>query len=124
MIREARALSVLMVTPRYFPHIGGTETHVYEVGRRLVSSGVNVTILTTVPYTAHTPFAKENVIEGIRVIQVRAWPPQRDYYIAPEIYSIIERGGWDLVHCQGCHTFVPPLAMLAAKKAKIPYVVT
>src|SRR5205823_5524663 len=39
-------------------------------------------------------------------------------------YSIIVRGGWDLVHCQGCNTFVPPLAMLAAKKVKIPYVVT
>src|SRR5205807_5196663 len=67
---------------------------------------------------------KEEVSEGMHIIRVRAWPPGRDYYIAPEIYSIIERGGWDLVHCQGCHTLVPPLAMLTAKKAKIPYIVT
>ena len=124
MTREISALRVLMVTPRYFPYMGGIETHVHEAGRRLVEKGINVTLLTTMPHIPHNPFPKEEVIEGMRVIRVRAWPPQRDYYIAPEIYSIIEHGEWDIVHCQGCHTFVPPVTMLAAKKAKIPYVVT
>jgi glycosyltransferase involved in cell wall biosynthesis len=113
-----------MAAPRYFPYIGGIETHVHEVGRRLVSNGINLTVLTTIPYIPHTSVPKEEVIEGIHVIRVRSWPPQPDYYLAPGIYSIIRHGKWDLVHCQGCHTFVPPLVMLAAKKAKIPYVVT
>ncbi len=98
--------------------------HVHEVGRRLVENGVNVTLLTTVPHIPHASFPKEEVIEGMRIIRVPAWPPQRDYYIAPEIDSIIKQGAWDLVHCQGCHTFVPPLAMYAARRAKIPYVLT
>ncbi len=118
------ALVVLMVTPRYFPYTGGVETHVHEAGRRLVEHGVNLTLLTTAPHTHPAPLPREEVSEGMRIIRVRAWPPGRDYYIAPEIYSIIGRGRWDLVHCQGCHTFVPALAMLAARKAKIPYVVT
>ena len=29
-----------MVTPRFLPKMGGIETHVYEVGRRLVARGV------------------------------------------------------------------------------------
>jgi len=124
MTRKISALSVLMVTPRYFPYIGGTETHVYEVGRRLAGKGVDVTLLTTTPYTSSTSLPRDEMIEGMHVIRIRAWPSQRDYYIAPEIYAIIEHGEWDLVHCQGCHTFVPPLAMLAAKKAQIPYIVT
>ncbi len=118
------ALMVLMVTPRYFPYMGGLETHVHEAGRRLVENGVDLTLLTTAPHTYPTPLPKEEVSEGMRIIRVRAWPPGRDYYIAPEVYSITRRGKWDLVHCQGCHTFVPPLAMLAARKAKIPYIVT
>lgn len=122
MRRETRVLRVLMVTPRYFPCMGGTETHVHEVGRRLVDSGVHVTLLTTAPPVG--PFPKEEVVEGMHVIRVRAWPPERDYYLAPGVYPIVEGGGWDLVHCQGCHTLVPPLAMLAARKAGIPYVVT
>jgi len=124
MPTETNVLSVLMVAPRYFPYIGGIETHVHEVGRRLVSSGINLTVLTTVPHIPHTSLPKEEVIEGMHVIRVPAWPQERDYYIAPEIYSIIRHGKWDLIHCQGCHTFVPPFTMLAAKKAKIPYVVT
>jgi len=113
-----------MVTPRYFPFMGGVETHVHEVGRRLVKNNIQITLLTTMP-SAHTPaLPLHDSIEGMRIIRVPAWPPQRDYYIAPNMYSLIARGGWDLIHCQGCHTFVPPLAMLAAKKAQIPYVVT
>jgi glycosyltransferase involved in cell wall biosynthesis len=121
---ETNTLKVLMATPHYFPETGGIETHVHEVGRRLVEKGVDVTLLTTMPHTLSTSLPKEEMSEGMRIIRVRGWPPGRDYYIAPEIYSIIGQGRWDLVHCQGCNTFVPPMAMLAAKKAKIPYVVT
>ena len=118
------SLRVLMVTPRYFPFMGGIETHVHEVGRRLAQNGMHVTLLTTAPpQTLGTP-PKEETVEGMRIIRVSAWPSQSDYYIAPEIYSIITRGKWDLVHCQGCHTFVPPLAMFAARAAKIPYILT
>ncbi len=124
MIGETSKPNVLMVTARYFPYIGGIETHVHEVGRRLAGRGTNVTILTTAPHTSTTPFLEEEEIEGIRVIRVRAWPSQRDYYIAPKVFSLIKSGSWDLVHCQGCHTFVPPLAMLAAREAKIPYILT
>lgn len=122
MIR--RPFKLLMVTPHYFPYMGGIETHVHEVGRRLAASGVNVTLLTTVPHTLPTLLPKEELVQGMHVMRVPAWPAQRDYYLAPEIYSIIRREQWDLVHCQGCHTFVPVLAMLAAKKSNIPYVVT
>lgn len=81
MTRETSALSVLMVTPRYFPYMGGLETHVHEAGRRPVKSGVDVTLLTTAPHAHPTPPPKEEVNEGMRVIRVRARPPERDYYI-------------------------------------------
>lgn len=124
MVGKTDKLNILMVATRYFPYIGGIETHVYEVGRRLADRGINITILTTVPYRSEAKQPREEVIEGVRIIRVRAWPSRRDYGISPKIFSIIKQGGWDLVHCQGCHTFVPPLAMLAAKEAKIPYIVT
>lgn len=118
------ALNVLMVTPRYFPYVGGIETHVHEVGLRLAARGVQVTLLTTVADQHRLHLPRKEVIEGIEVIRVRAWPAQGDYYIAPEVATVIAQGNWDLVHCQGCHTFVPPLAMRAAQKAGLPYIVT
>ena len=33
-------MRLLMVTPRYFPLMGGVETHVHEVARRLARRGV------------------------------------------------------------------------------------
>ena len=50
--------------------------------------------------------------------------PSATYYFAPAIYSAIRGGNWDLVHIQSYHTLVPPLAMLAARRARIPYLVT
>lgn len=114
-------LRVLQVTPRYFPYMGGTETHVYEVGRRLAGRDVDVTVLTTDP-TRRLP--ADEVIDGVRVCRVPAWPAQKDYYFALDILRVVAQGCWDLVHCQGCHTLVPPFAMLAALQSRIPYVLT
>jgi glycosyltransferase involved in cell wall biosynthesis len=117
-------LRLLMVAARYFPFMGGIQTHVHEVGTRLARSGVQVTLLTTVPQYLKKPLPRDETVEGMRIIRVPAWPPQRDYYVAPEIYKLVTQGNWDVMHCQGCHTFVPPLAMLAAREARLPYVVT
>ncbi len=113
-----------MVSARYFPDMGGIETHVYEVGRRLVQKGVDVTILTTLPQRARSEVPREAYSEGMRLLRVNAWSHVGDLCIAPEVSSAIQAGEWDIVHCQGIHTLVPPLAMLAAKRARIPYVVT
>lgn len=124
LIQQEQPLRVLMVTPRFFPFMGGIETHVYEVGRRLVRDGAEVTVLTTRPRTRAETLPREENMAGMRVLRVHSWPAERDYHIAPEMYALIQKGNWDLIHCQGCHTFVPPLAMLAARQAHVPYVVT
>ena len=65
------ALRVLMVTPHYFPHQGGVETHTYEVARRLADSGMQPTVL-TIDTSGELP-ARE-VIEGVIVRRIMAWP--------------------------------------------------
>ncbi len=121
MPTEPSLLRVLLVAARYFPYMGGLETHVYEVGRRLARAGVEVTVLTTDVSGRLAAFEES---EGMRIRRVRAWPANKDYYFAPGIYRVITRGRWDLVHCQGYHNLVPPLAMLAAWRANIPFVLT
>jgi glycosyltransferase involved in cell wall biosynthesis len=137
-----------MVSAHYFPEMGGIETHVYEVGRRLVRKGINVTVLTTMPQrssvqltfcslcgrrqgkgveslgAAPAQIMRETESEGMKIMRVNAWRHTSDLCIAPEVYPVIKEGNWDLVHCQGIHTLVPPLAMLAANRANIPFVVT
>lgn len=121
MPTEPGLLRVLMVASRYHPYIGGLETHVYEVGRRLARANIDVTILTT-DVSSRLPKVEES--EGMHIRRVRAWPANKDYFFAPEIFGVITSGKWDLVHCQGYHNLVPPLAMLAAWRANIPFVLS
>lgn len=114
-------LRILNVTWSFFPAMGGVPTHVYEVTKRLAAMGVDITVLCTDPGQTLPP---EERVNGVRVLRVPAWPANKDYFLAPGIYHTIVKGDWDLIHCQGYHTLVPPTAMLAALQRKIPYIVT
>lgn len=114
-------MRVAMVTWLYAPYQGGVPTHVREVAKRLVASGVDLTILTT-DISGALPVYQS--VEGLKVCRTPAWPAKSDLYFAPELYRLICNGNWDLLHCQGHQTLVPPLAMLAALQAKTPFVVT
>lgn len=111
-----------MVAPAYLPSVGGVETHVHEVSRRLSRTGLHVTVLTTDP-TGELP-ASEAGDGGVRIRRVRAFPEERDWRFAPGLDHVIGDGVWDLVHVQGYHTLVAPIAMLAARRRRIPYLIT
>src|SRR5690349_6465488 len=110
-----------MVTPRYFPSTGGTELHIREVATRLVARGHTVTVITT-DVTGRLAAVEEHA--GVRIQRVPATNARADLHFAPGIPRHVMGGGWDIVHCQGYHTLVPPLAMWAALRAQIPYVLT
>jgi glycosyltransferase involved in cell wall biosynthesis len=111
----------MMVTPRFLPEMGGIETHVHEVSRRLTERGHTIDVLTT-DRTGRLP--TEETLAGVRIKRVPAWPEQRDYYLAPAIYANIMNSACDVLHVQGYHTFVSPLAMFAAVRKRVPFVIT
>ena len=118
---DSPPIRALMVSTRAFPDAGGVETHIHEVAPRLVRLGVDVSVATTDPRGRFPPV---EWIDGVRIRRFPCWPGRRDFTLAPQIYRTITGERWDIVHCQGIHTLIPPLAMLAAWRARIPYVVT
>ncbi|MEL6985806.1 MAG: glycosyltransferase family 4 protein, partial [Actinomycetota bacterium] len=116
-----RPLRILQISARYRPYVGGTEIHTREVSMELASRGHDVTVLTTDP-GADLP--TEEHFDGVRVIRVRAWPRGADLYLAPGLTKVIGSGDWDLVHVQGYHTAVAPLALWAAQRKGIPTALT
>jgi glycosyltransferase involved in cell wall biosynthesis len=115
-------IHILMVTARFLPDLGGVETHTHEVSRRIAKhNDFNVTVLTTDP-TGTRPVREQ--FEGFTVLRCRSYPQHRDYYFAPALYRLILSGQYDVIHCQGIHTAVPVLAMMAARRGCIPYIVT
>jgi glycosyltransferase involved in cell wall biosynthesis len=120
-MEATQPMRVLMVTAHYFPHLGGVETHTYEVARRLAQRGVGTGVL-TIDNTGHLPTTE--TIEGVAIRRVVGWPKDRDLYLAPAIAREIAHQRPDIIHVQGVHTLAAPLAMLAAGILKIPYVIT
>ncbi len=114
-------LRIALVSARYYPYMGGTETHVYEVSRRMSAAGHAVTILTS---DVSGKLPAEECKDGVQIRRFQAYPRGTDLYYTPQIYQAVAAGDWDVVHGQGYHTFVAPMAMAAAKRAQIPYVVT
>jgi glycosyltransferase involved in cell wall biosynthesis len=119
---RGKRIRVLMVSARFLPEMGGVETHIHEVTRRMIRrDDLDVTVLTT-DRSGTLPTRQD--FDGITVLRCRSYPQHRDYYFAPRLRSLILGGNYDLVHCQGIHTAVPVLAMLAARRGQIPYLVT
>jgi glycosyltransferase involved in cell wall biosynthesis len=110
-----------MVTARFPPMSGGIETHVREVAPRLNRLGLRVAVLTT---DVDGSLPRREIVDGVDVMRIRAYPRGRDYYFAPSILSHLRANRYDLVHLQGYHNLVAPLTMLAAYRARTPYLVS
>lgn len=111
-----------MIATRCQPEIGGIESHVAEVAGRVVARGYELEVLTTdrsgdLPKVEHHP-------EGYVIRRFRAFPKNRDYYFSPGLFLAALRARYDLIHVQGVHTLVPPMAMLAALLRRRPYLLT
>ncbi len=114
-------MRILMVTPSGPYNQGGVERHVREVSTRLAAMGHSVSVLCADPSRVRVG---DELIDGVTVTTVPAWPRGRDWYFAPGVWSHLRQAQPDLVHVQSYHTFVAPLAMTAAARSGIPYVVT
>lgn len=112
---------VAMVTAFALPELGGIETHVHEVSRRLGAAGVDVTVLTT-DRSGRLPPVEES--DGYRIRRWPAYPRARDYCLAPGIAAHLGSHRYDVVHVQGIRTLVLPLALGAAQRASTPSVLT
>ncbi len=122
MSELSRPLRILSVSAQYYPDLGGVETHVHEVTKRLAPrEDFEITVFASDRSGA---LARSERGEGFDIVRRRSWPRTRDYYFAPGLFRVITSGTWDLVHIQGIHTLVPVLGMIAARVARVPYVVT
>jgi glycosyltransferase involved in cell wall biosynthesis len=112
---------VLLVTPLYAPSLGGVQTCAREVATRLVKRRVDARVLTADP-THRLP--RTEMLDGVPVQRVPAWPRHQDYGFAPAIGPVIRRARSDVIHVQCYQTLVAPIAMNAAWRSRTPYVVT
>ena len=112
---------IAVVSARFLPMTGGTEMHVAEVAPRLARMGFEVEVLTT---DKGGTLPRQSTFDGVPVRRTRAWPTRSDLFFAPGLARRLLKGEFDLVHVQGVHTLVAPIAMASALITRTPLVVT
>lgn len=108
-------MKIAQVCPRYYPDIGGVETHVREISERLVKLGFEVEVICTDP-TGILP--KHEIINGVAVARFRSFAPGDAYFLAPQIYSYIKENNYDIIHAHSYHAFPALFAVLAKEERR------
>jgi len=111
-------MKIIQVCPRYYPDIGGVETHVKEISERLVKRGFEVEVVCTDPAGKHP---KGDVINGVRVRRFRSIAPNDAYFLAPQIYFYLKKVKCDVIHAHNYHALPAFFAGLAKKDRKFVF---
>lgn len=111
-------MKIAQICPRYFPDIGGVETHVKEISERLINAGHNVEVITTDPTRK---LNKEDTINGVKVIRLGSFAPGNAYYFAPQIYFYLKKHNYDVIHVHSYHALPALFAALGRHGGKFVF---
>lgn len=78
-------MKLMLVAPRYYPHIGGVEYVVKSVAERLARMGHDVIVLAGEP-DAEKPY--KEVINNVKVIRWPVWGPGNAYHIPTILWMV------------------------------------
>lgn len=115
-------MKILVVSPYFFPKIGGLENYCYNISKLLVEKGHELYVL-----TSGTENSEEN-IDGINIIRIK---PSLTISNTPinfglifKISKIIKDKEIDIVNAQTPVPFYADMAAIASKIKKVPFILT
>ena len=112
-----------MVAHQYPPALGGVERHVAELAAGLTARGHQVEVVTCDP-TGSLP--RHAVQDGIIVHRFPTLANDAVYFVSPRLGVWLVRNArrFDLIHAHSYHTPLGVQGLVAARKARIPFVLT
>ncbi|HPM60856.1 MAG TPA: glycosyltransferase family 4 protein [Methanoregulaceae archaeon] len=110
-------MKIALITHRYFPNIGGIETHVRELAERF-SEDHEVEVLTA---DFAPPMRSTEAINGVNIIRFSSMKWGDSVYYAPKILPYLEKNRFDIIHAHNYHA-LPSLS--AAKAARNNFIFT
>lgn len=118
--------NLTIISPYFYPHIGGLETIAYTTAKKLHQSGkYNVSIITS-NYAGKG--YKNEIIDGMTVHRLSILFVLSNSPINPlwywKIKKIYKQEKTDIVHAHSPVPFISDVAIYAAKSRKIPTVIT
>ncbi len=123
-------MKIIQVTQRFFPAIGGVETHVYNIAKKLVEKGHEVTVYTSDLLRDNPQIRLCNVkdkVNGIRIRRFKAFkllPKIEASTVMPSMITALSKEKADIIHAHGYRYFPAYLTALARHITGIPIVLT
>jgi glycosyltransferase involved in cell wall biosynthesis len=117
-MKKRFSLKIAQICPRYFPNIGGVETHVKEISEKLVKAGHDVEVITT---DSTVKLNKKYMINGVKVIRFGSFAPGNAYYFAPQIYFYLKKHNYDIIHAHSYHALPAFFASLGRSGGKFVF---
>ncbi|MEM3836177.1 glycosyltransferase family 4 protein [Pyrobaculum sp.] len=111
-------MKILLVSPLYYPHVGGVEHVVQCLAQQLSRRGYEVAVLAGEPGSGRTI---QDEVNGITVIRWPTWSPGGAYHIPKRINIFIRfirdiAREYDVVHVHNAHAVIAVLAGLIASR--------
>ncbi len=113
-------MKILIVCPFFHPHLGGVESHVRDLGLKLIERGHEVHVLTNAIPEGPLEFE----YHGIKVHRVKPMAQIATVPISPSIYRQVQQFKVDVVHAHFPPPLTPYYGLKGAKKKGLPTVLT
>ncbi len=114
-------MRIVQVSPWFYPHLGGVESHVQGLCRELAARGHEVTVVTA----RHTPSAPEREsVDGFDIVRVKPRMIAFRTPIAPKIRAVLRELPADLVHGHVPPPLSAQYAADACDERGLPLVIT
>ncbi|MCW7074396.1 MAG: glycosyltransferase family 4 protein [Candidatus Methanospirare jalkutatii] len=110
-------MRVAQVCPRFYPDIGGVETHVYEISKRLAKH-FEIEVLSTDPGGRYLKVEK---VDGFTVKRFKSIAPSNSYYFSLDMYRFLKKhsSDYNILHAHNYHAFPALFASLTKSKNKL-----
>lgn len=113
-------MKIMQVSPYFYPHVGGVESHVFTLARSLRKRGHEIVVATS----NYGGLPERKSVEGIEIIRIKPFTVFLNTPITPPIKGVVLSEKADVVHAHS----PPPLCSFFAgkgcKEARIPFVLT
>ena len=113
-------MNILQVTPYFFPHFGGVESHVLGLSENLIKLGHEVDVVTS----RYSRMPETEVLNGIKITRLPQWINMYNTPLVTSIRQFVRRTHADIIHVHSPPPFTERFAAKGAKEAGKPFVVT
>ena len=113
-------MHILQVTPYFFPHFGGVESHVLGLSENLIKLGHEVEVVTS----RYGRMPETENLNGIKITRLPQWINMYNTPLVTSIKEFVRRTHADIVHVHSPPPFTERFAAKGAKEAGKPFVVT